>query len=42
MQKEILAWKQIWPLNTARPLLTLYTRNRSDRLLEMTGLIGPQ
>jgi hypothetical protein len=42
MQKEILAWKKIWPMSAVRPLLTLYARNRSDRLLEMTGLIGPQ
>ena len=42
MQKEVLAWKRTWPLDAARPLLALYARNRSDRLLEMAGLVGPQ
>ena len=42
MQKEVLAWKQVWPLEAARPLLTLYARNRSDRLLEMAELMGPR
>jgi hypothetical protein len=42
MQKEILAWKRIWPLTAARPLLTLYARNRSNRLLEIAELIGPR
>ena len=42
MQKEILAWKRVWPLTAARPLLTLYARNRSDRLLEMAELMGPR
>ena len=41
MQKEILAWKRVWPLEAARPLLTLHARNRSDRLLEMAELMGP-
>ena len=38
MQKEILAWRRVWPLEAARPLLTLYARNRSDRLLQMAEL----
>ena len=42
MQKEVLAWKRVWPLTAARPLLTLYARNRSDRLLEMAELMGPR
>jgi hypothetical protein len=42
MQKEVLAWKRVWPLAAARPLLALYARNRSDRLLEMAGLMGPR
>jgi hypothetical protein len=40
MQKEILAWKHLWPLDPARSLLALQTRNRSDRLLQMAGLLG--
>jgi hypothetical protein len=42
MQKEVLAWKRLWPLDAARPLFALYARNRSDRLLEMAGLVGLQ
>ena len=42
IQKEVLAWRRVWPLDTARPLLALTARNRSDRLLEMAGLVGPQ
>jgi hypothetical protein len=38
LQKEILAWKRLWPLPKARPLLSLYARNRSDWLLQMAGL----
>jgi hypothetical protein len=40
-QKEILAWKRVWPLEDARQLLTLFARNRSDRLLQMAGLVEP-
>lgn len=42
LQKEVLAWRRVWPLDAARPLFALYARNRSDRLLEMAGLVGPQ
>lgn len=42
MQKEVLGWKRVWPLAAARSLLMLYARNRSDRLLEMAGLINPR
>ena len=41
MQKEILTWRRTWPLSGARPLLAMFARNRSDRLLEMTGLLKP-
>jgi hypothetical protein len=41
-QMEILAWKRAWPLADARPLLALFARNRSDRLLQMAGFLQPQ
>lgn len=40
MQREILAWRKIWPHDPIRPLVTLYTRNASDRLLYRAGLVG--
>lgn len=40
MQRELLAWKRIWPLDPARPILALQARNRSDRLLQIAGLVG--
>jgi hypothetical protein len=39
-QRELLAWQRIWPLETVRPLFALYARHRSDRVLQMAGLIG--
>jgi hypothetical protein len=41
MQRELLAWRRIWLLDPARPLLGLYARNSSDRLLRVAGL-APQ
>jgi hypothetical protein len=40
MQREILEWKYIWPLDAVRPIVRLHTRNRSDRLIQMAGLLG--
>lgn len=40
MQREVLAWQRVWPLEAARSLLVLHARNQSDRLLQMAGLIG--
>jgi hypothetical protein len=40
MQRELIAWRRIWPLDDARPILALEARNRSDRLLQMAGLLG--
>ena len=37
MQKEILAFKGIWPHEPMRSMLALYTRNRSDLLLQLAG-----
>lgn len=40
MQREVLAWQRVWPLESARSLLVLHARNQSDRLLQMAGLVG--
>jgi hypothetical protein len=41
LQRELLAWRRVWPLDQARSLIALYTRNASDRLLRMAGLVSP-
>jgi hypothetical protein len=41
MQREILAWRRIWPHDMVRPLIALYARDASDRLLVKAGLVGP-
>jgi hypothetical protein len=38
IQKECLAWKQVFPLEATRNLLSIHTRHQSDRILEMAGL----
>lgn len=40
MQRELLAWKRVFPLEGVRNLLALHTRNQSDRLLQMAGLLS--
>ena len=40
MQRELLSWQQIWPIEATRSLLALHTRNQSDRLLQMAGFYG--
>ncbi len=39
MQREVLAWHRCWPLDDARSLLSLHSRNQSDRLLQIAGLL---
>jgi hypothetical protein len=39
MQRELMAWRRGWPFERARPVMTLYARNASDRLLRMAGLV---
>ena len=39
LQRECLAWRNIWPLDALRALLSLQTRNASDRLLHLARLI---
>ena len=38
IQKECLAWKQVFPNEATRKLLSIHTRHQSDRILEMAGL----
>jgi hypothetical protein len=38
MQRELMAWRRGWPFERARPVMTLYARNASNRLLRMAGL----
>ena len=37
MQRELLTWQRIWPVETARSLLALHVRNQSDRILQIAG-----
>ncbi len=39
MQREVLAWRQHWPLDQARPLLALRARQMSEALLRMAELL---
>ena len=39
MQKELLAWKKIFPMEQTRNLLSLHTRSQSNRVLQMAGLL---
>jgi len=38
MQREVLAWRQNWPLNEARTILALRARQMSEALLRTAGL----
>ena len=40
MQRELLEWHRLWPLDAARPLLALQSRGHADRLLQIAGFIG--
>lgn len=37
MQRELLTWRQLWPLDAARGLLALQARHQSDRVLQIAG-----
>lgn len=39
MQREVLAWCRLWPLDPARPLLTLRGQQMADALLRYAGLV---
>jgi len=40
MQREVIAWRQNWPLDQSRPLLALRARQMSEALLRVAGLGG--
>jgi len=37
MQRELVLWRQVWPADAARSLLSFRTRQMADRLLEAAG-----
>ncbi len=37
LQRELLAWQSLWPLDAARELLALQARHQSDRMLQIAG-----
>jgi hypothetical protein len=39
IQKECLVWKRVFPVESARNLLSLHTRHQSERVLQMAGLL---
>jgi hypothetical protein len=39
LQRECLAWRSVWPVDSSRALLSLQARNASDRLLQRAHLI---
>lgn len=40
MQREICHWRRAWPIEPARPILTLRALQMSNRVLELSGLLG--
>ena len=42
LQREMLAWRAVWPVEGARHLLSLRARQMSDLLLWRAGLIPPK
>ena len=40
MQREVLAWRRLWPLDPARPLLALRARQMSNALLRAARLVA--
>jgi hypothetical protein len=39
LQREICRWRRIWPMESARSLLALWTQQMADRLLAASGLL---
>jgi len=37
MQRELLSWQQLWPIDAARGILALQARHQSDRILQIAG-----
>lgn len=42
LQREALAWREVWPLEGGRRLLALRARHASDLLLYRAGFIPPR
>ena len=40
MQREVCFWRRAWPAAPARPVLAQRARAMSERLLELSGLLG--
>ncbi len=40
MQREICRWRRVWPVEQARPILSLRALQMSKRILELSGLPG--
>jgi hypothetical protein len=38
LQREVLAWRRVWPQDTLRSLLSLQARHTSERLLRLANL----
>ncbi len=38
MQREICRWRRVWPVEQARPILSLRALQMSKRILELSGL----
>jgi hypothetical protein len=42
IQKECLAWRRAFPIETARSLLSIHARHQSERLLQIAGLLSKE
>lgn len=42
MQRELMAWKEVFPIESARNLLALHARHQSNRVLQIAGLLLEQ
>ncbi|GEM_PF-1875592 len=40
MQKELLAWQKVFPIDQVRNILALQLRNQADILLDFSGLLN--
>jgi hypothetical protein len=40
MQREICRWRRVWPVERANHILALRSTQMSNRILELSGLVG--
>jgi len=40
MQREICRWRRAWPIEPARSILAFRAHQMSNRILELSGLLG--